>query len=73
MSKLSKKYLVNEHTAGLRGGLRAYRDDFGRRVGPVDDHIFDTDESYRMDRDDGAPSRSKIDPVPKDRDARHNS
>jgi len=72
MPARSKKFLVNEHTAGLRGGLRAYSEDIDRKVGSAEIYTYDSEETaYIRDRDDGAPTRSKIDQSPRDRDARH--
>lgn len=72
MSKLSKKYLVNPSVGKRIDGLRAYGEEIDRRVGSVDDHIWDSGEWECLDREDG-DCRSKTDWAPRVLNVRYNS
>lgn len=67
-----KKFMPNSSVVKLRGGLRAYPDTDHRRVGELDEYIFDPGHDP-YDRDSSPNRYLPANKFNKDRDARHNS
>lgn len=72
MAFKSKKFPINSSASQRINGLRAYGEEIDRRVGTVEDHIYDSAEWECLDREIGE-SRSKTDRVPKVLNVRYNA
>lgn len=68
----SKKFPISSSVSNRVNGLRAYGEEIDRRVGTVEDHIYDSAEWECLDRESGE-SRAKTDRVPKVLNVRYNS